>query len=82
MERLRYVSNGEGRIFIFNRKMLGLQDFFFSFFFFSLPCIFKRKKEKFPAIKGICQEQPPASTTNEQLQCENTFKVLNELSLW
>lgn len=52
------------------------------FFFFFPPYIFKRKKEKVPAIKGISQEQPSASTTNEQLQCENTFKVLNELSLW
>lgn len=42
----------------------------------------ERKKKKVAAIKGIRQEQPSASTTNEQLQCENTFKVLNELSLW
>lgn len=45
-------------------------------------CLCEREREKVAAIKGIRQEQPSASTTNEQLQCENTFKVLNELSLW
>lgn len=74
MGRLRYVSTVEVEYLSLTGKCWVCKFFLFLFFFFfPLPCIFKRKKEKVPAIKGICQEQPPASTTNEQLQCVKTL---------